>query len=152
MDWKVVEADLGTALPADYKALADHYPGVLVDSFLAVFHPVPREGNFSLREFADQTLGYLRLRREDLPHHVPYALFPEPGGLLPWGVTDNNNFLFWLTAGQPDEWQVVVTDNEEWWTHRGSMRSFLAGVLRKEIRCPVLPDDFPDDDYEVESA
>lgn len=147
VDWKAVEAELGTALPVDYRALAGTCSDVDIGGFLSVFPPLSSsEDVFSLREFAEQTLGTLRKLREDLPAEVSHPLFPEQGGLLPWGVTDNNDFLWWLTRGEPDDWPVVVTDVGQWWTHEGNMQSFLVGVLRKRIHCPLFPDDFPGED------
>ena len=34
-------------------------------------------------------------------------MFPEPGGLLPFGSTDDFYFC-WKTAGNPEDWPVVV--------------------------------------------
>ncbi|SFR23558.1 hypothetical protein SAMN04488564_10735 [Lentzea waywayandensis] len=153
VDWAAVEAELGTALPADYRVLAENYPGLDIGQFLSVFHPVSSgPDEFSLREFAEQTLGNLRKLREDVPGLIPHPLHPEPGGVLPWGVTDNNDFLCWLRKGEPDEWPVVVTSVHEWWVHEGNMQSFLVGVLKREIVCPLFPDDFPDEDVVVESV
>ncbi|MCX2953346.1 SMI1/KNR4 family protein [Lentzea sp. NEAU-D7] len=150
VDWPAVESRLGTALPADYRVLAENYPALSIDGFMGVFHVVSEKDDESdLREFAERTLGYWRALRADLPDAVPHPLYPESGGLLPWGVTDNNDFLCWLTNGEPDEWPVVVTTVHEWWTYEGTMLSFLSGILRREIVCPVLTEDFPGEDYEV---
>ncbi|MFS8101710.1 SMI1/KNR4 family protein [Lentzea alba] len=147
VDWAAVESDLGTALPTDYRVLVDNYRVLNIGDFLSVFRPVGGEDEFSLREFADQTLTNFRGLREDLPSDFPHPLYPEPGGLLPWGVTDNNDFLCWLVQGEPDQWPVVVTDVGNWWTHHGNMQSFLVGVLTGDVRCPIFPDDFPDENY-----
>ncbi|MGW6449921.1 hypothetical protein [Lentzea sp. NPDC055074] len=136
IDWRAVEAELGTALPTDYRVYADNYPALCVEGFLHVSHPV---GEWALREAAEAALVPLRGHREEFPEFVPYALFPEPGGLLPWGITDNGDDLFWSTEGDPDDWRVVVSDHAEWWTHDGGVLSFLSGLLRREIECPLLP-------------
>ncbi len=38
----------------------------------------------------------------------PYAPFPEPGGVLPWGETGGEGYLLWRTRGEPDVWTIVV--------------------------------------------
>jgi uncharacterized protein (TIGR02996 family) len=38
---------------------------------------------------------------------VPFGLFPEVGGILPFAKTDGGDFVCWRTAGEPDEWDVV---------------------------------------------
>lgn len=80
---------------------------------------------------------------------MPYALFPEPGGLLVWGVTDNGDEFYWLTEGAPDDWTVVVSSRHEWWSYDGGALSLLGGLLRREIHCPGLPDEFPEPGYQV---
>ncbi|MET9628993.1 hypothetical protein ABZX92_16155 [Lentzea sp. NPDC006480] len=146
VDWAAVEAGLGTALPTDYRVLADNYPTLCIDSFLHVFHPA---ADWSLRDQNEVTLGRMRSHREDFPELFPHPLFPEPGGLLSWGCTDNADELLWLTVGEPDEWPVVVTDRDDWYTHDGGMLSFLGGMLRGEVRCPVLGTQFPSAGYTV---
>ncbi|MFC3450510.1 hypothetical protein [Amycolatopsis speibonae] len=46
--------------------------------------------------------------RDDLPEMVPFALWPEPGGLLEWARTGNGDALYWLTEGEPEDWTTVV--------------------------------------------
>lgn len=76
---------------------------------------------------------------------VPYPLYPEPGGLVPWGTTSNGDVLFWLTASQPDRWPVVInecrTDNYE--LYEEDMTGFLAKLLGRESVSSIFPDDFP---------
>ena len=79
---------------------------------------------------------------EDELSERPYPFWPEPGGLLPFGGTDNGDTLFWLQRGSPDDWPVVVWD-------RGrlgyelldcGLTDFLAGLATGAI----LPKEFPD--------
>lgn len=41
VDWAALDADLGTALPADFRSLAEVYPVLAVDDFLLVSLPLP---------------------------------------------------------------------------------------------------------------
>jgi hypothetical protein len=128
VDWPAVEGRFGTTLPVDYKLLADNYPALNIDNFLAVVHPVGGEDTDSLLEFVERVLGWFRARREDFPEEVPFPLWPEPGGLLPWGSTDNNDHVFWLTIGEPDRWPVVTTGEGPW-----SWREGEAGKARSAL-------------------
>lgn len=150
IDWVEVHAGLGTELPVDYRVLSDNYLHLAIAGFMGVLHPDRSDTGYGLQEFVDETLGFLRDRRAIMPERMPYPLFPEPGGLLPWEVTDNNDFFFWLTSGEPDRWRVVVTDQTEWWEFEGGMQKFLVGLLRGDLVCPVFWDDFPQEGYEVE--
>jgi hypothetical protein len=100
IDWEGVEERFGTALPADFKAFCDRWgPGNI-------------EGSGPLRILADGgdvrwILEWLADSMEDgFTERAP--LFPEAGGLLPWGNTESRWWLTWRTAGEPGEWSVAV--------------------------------------------
>jgi len=38
---------------------------------------------------------------------VPFGIFPEVGGLLPFSRTPNGDWVCWRTVGEPDTWDVV---------------------------------------------
>jgi len=77
--------------------------------------------------------------------YFPYPIYPEPGGLLPWGNDENSNDYYWWTGGPPDGWVVVQNNN------RGSrlrvqpysMTGFLVAMLRGEVK--PLASDYPED-------
>ncbi|QYN24408.1 SMI1/KNR4 family protein [Amycolatopsis sp. DSM 110486] len=115
IDWAAVEAALGTALPADYRAYADTYPALYLDKLITIRHPLAVSEWAKLVEGAKPVLESFAYGRSQVPDAVPYPLFPEPGGLLPWGYDDDGADYFWRTAGSPDEWTVLVFDSGEWW-------------------------------------
>ncbi|MFJ9037742.1 hypothetical protein ACIRF8_14260 [Streptomyces sp. NPDC102406] len=41
MDWTALETRLGTALPSDFRALAEGYPALVIGDFLIVSLPAP---------------------------------------------------------------------------------------------------------------
>jgi hypothetical protein len=38
---------------------------------------------------------------------VPFGIFPEVGGVLPFATTDGGDWVCWRTEGDPDKWTVV---------------------------------------------
>jgi hypothetical protein len=138
------EAALGTALPPDYRELVARYGAGRIAGFLWVFQPGGVPDTIDLAAQA-------QAQREDLAalaaggEPLPFPLFPDPGGLLAAGMTDNGDALFWRTGGAPETWPVVVHEARGplWWTHDGDLTGFLAGVLSGAVRCPVFPRDFP---------
>ncbi|WP_330461628.1 hypothetical protein OIB37_35030 [Streptomyces sp. NBC_00820] len=52
----------------------------------------------------------------------PYPLQPSPGGLLIWGTTMDADRLCWFTAGDSQEWPVVV------WSRDGQYETFTMGA------------------------
>jgi hypothetical protein len=113
-DWAAIESDLGPRLPADYKLVAQTFPYGWFRTFIRV-HPPERLHDYdqSLSEFAAGHLNALREWRATGEVSFPYPLFPEPGGVLPWGSIRSPGLAFWLTGpGGPDDWPVVVAAEE----------------------------------------
>lgn len=112
-----VEAELGTALPADYKELVHRYGYGAFCSFLHLWSPF-----FTECTMMGQAHGALEADRElarSSPNAVPFALFPEREGALPWARSDNGDVVYWLTRGEPDAWPVAL------WNPRGGERYAL---------------------------
>ena len=104
--WAAVEASLGLRMPASYKLMVDLFGASSWHGFLHVLSPFD-EGS-SLRLRGAEILEADRVSRASFPTHYPLPLYPEPGGLLPWAVTDNGDTLYFVTKGPPDEWPTVI--------------------------------------------
>lgn len=100
-DWSAVEAALGTALPADFKAFIGVYGSGEINCTLEINNPFHVEGD----EPGEWWQGAAGRYQDFVP--LPYPVFPEPGGLLPFGWLGDINTLNWLTVGPPDRWPVV---------------------------------------------
>jgi hypothetical protein len=147
-DWASVEAGVRTALPSDYKRYVDAYGFGRIDRFLWVFHPTTANRHFRLGDEISGQLDALRQVRDE-GERIPYPLFPEDGGILPWGRTDNGDVCYWLRRGSdPDRWIVAVNESRgpDWDEFEGSMTEFLVAVLARRYTCFVFPDSFPSDD------
>lgn len=137
--WEPIEAELKTSLPPDYKGFVRLYGRGYFMRFLGI--SVPRSHNPNTR-FELQVPLTCEIFESFDDEDRPYPLWPKPGGLVPFGGTDNGDELFWLPHGPPEDWKVVVWD-------RGLMRfevmdcdltDFLAGLATGAIS----PDAFPD--------
>lgn len=67
------------------------------------------------------------------------TIFPEPGGLLPFGCCENGVWWCWRTVGNCDEWTILdIYDWDEDGCREYSMcfSTFLFKVLRGEIELP----------------
>ncbi len=77
-------------------------------------------------------LDTLREWRSEGHGRFPYPLFPEPGGLLPWGAVVEGGYAFWLTApsDDPDQWPVVIASQDcyVWARFGGPVSEFLVEV------------------------
>ena len=144
VDWAAVERALAFAVPEDYRELADRYPVFTIDGFLTVFRPGTPGGDL-LRP--DALLDRLRELRADSPADVAFRLWPEDGGLYPWGITTNGEGLYW-DMSTPSGCVVVDGRTGRW--ESGSLTGrFLLDCLTRQRPCPVFPDTFPSPGWTV---
>jgi len=93
-----------------------------------------RSADDQMRLLSDSTNDQLenwRHWRAERHGQFPYPIFPEPGGLLPWGDIRGGGVAFWLTErADPDGWPVVVTSHEcEYWDRfDGTVCEFPIGI------------------------
>jgi hypothetical protein len=155
-DWLEVFAHIGTRLPQDYVQFYKRYgEGYFYSishrmsaniSIYAGRYEGPIGRSFSFRKCAPERLTELRLRKERRPKSVPFPLYWEPGGLLPWGSATNDTDLCWKVRGElVDNWTVVAlrATNGQHESFDVAMTVFLKGVVDGSIHCSLLPKGFP---------
>lgn len=138
--WKGVEALLGLGLPPDYRAFVAEYGSGSFAGFLFVLNPFSRTEGIEFFSGVGVLCNALRdLKSFNGEKEVPFGVYPERPGLLPWGGDTNGNGLYWLTSGRPSAWPCIVGAGRptRWERFDLPMTSFLTGVLRREIRCKV---------------
>jgi len=129
VDWSQMGRDLGVKFPADYRELLAIVPGVNIQNWLHLWHPLQRP----LGSWRQRVTGWpraLEMFRELRPE-FPFSTNREPGGLLPWGDVNDDYVLCWHMNGPVDQWPVVVVDYSltEWELFQGSMSEFLVDLL-----------------------
>ncbi|HZM82874.1 MAG TPA: SMI1/KNR4 family protein [Candidatus Limnocylindrales bacterium] len=105
--WPRLFDELGTTLPADYMSFMEAYGVGLWSDWLGLYTPLRFEKNglvFNAKQMLD---GYRELRAQ-FPEYFPLAVWPEPGGFLPFASSVDGDDLGWLTVGQPDDWPLAV--------------------------------------------
>lgn len=109
-DWGAVEAAIGLRLPADYKAFIGTYGSGTINNCLEIWNPFDFHGD--IREEWRRCAAVYQ-DWEDLGREIPCLVFPQVGGLLPFGTLGDVNFLNWLTIEEPDRWPFVYFDRDE---------------------------------------
>ena len=144
-EWKFVESTIGTVLPTDYKQFIDAYGSGSIDRFVSIFNPFSKNEHVNLVDAIRTKLDALRELQNEFESERKYFLFPDAGGLLPFGGTDNGDVFFWKTSGEPDQWPVVVNESRapEFEEFPTDMTSFLAGILTRTISSTIFPRAFP---------
>jgi SUKH superfamily protein len=144
-EWELIESTIGTVLPADYKQFIDTYGSGAIGRFVSIFNPFSKNQHVNLLDAIRTKLDALRELQGEFESERRYPLFPEAGGLLPFGGTDNGDVFFWKTSGEPDQWPVVINESRapEYEEFAIDMTGFLAGILMRTITSAILPRAFP---------
>lgn len=130
VDWAAVEARVGTALPGDYKRLAEIFGRGAFDGFLRLHVP---GGAFVSDDFVRHTewLGeWARTHPSGL--WDPYEVYPAPGGLLEWANSEQAHQFYWLTEGpDPDRWPILAKEDvpDSWKRFDGTTAEFVYRLL-----------------------
>jgi hypothetical protein len=140
VDWGVVEAELGTALPADFELLSSLYPAFDLGDFLRVVTPSPGQERAWVQGVRDD-LEIVAEWCEDAELAVPLCPYPTSGGLLPWATSLQGDFFLWSTSpAGPGEWAITVASrNGGWWHYTGGMVQFLADLVTGAVELWELP-------------
>src|SRR5215208_2656346 len=141
--WPAVERRLGTPLPTDFKAFTERYGSGKVDDFLYLFNPFVSGQDGNLLVEKDRVLASYCQTRVRYPERLPLPPFPDEGGLLPLGRTDNGDELYWVTQGHPDGWPVALLESRATLqeVHRMPVTGFLAALAANQLASRILPDD-----------
>ena len=146
-EWWLVEQRLGVALPTDYRDFIFAYGTGLFARFFRVYSPFAA-GSMSLYSSVQDTCEWRRNTKREFPDRVPYPIYPESPGILPWGNDENGHDYYWFMEGGPDDWIVLADDvrGRGFSEHRCSMTEYLADVILGRVE-PLAGDRFTEDDW-----
>jgi hypothetical protein len=147
--WPSIESTIGVALPQDYKDYIETYGSGQIGRFLWPANPFSQNKWLTLQNQIVVRLHSLKAIKEEWgEEECPYPLYPEVGGLLPWGYTSNGDTLFWLTRGAPQAWSVVINEarGSEFEQFSDSMTGFLTKLITGELHSSIIPYDALDRD------
>ena len=139
-DWSAVSAELGTALPGDYRELIETYGGGLFDEYLYVLEPSSSNSAYDLVTWQRERTEGLELMWAD---GEPRPAELDGGArLIVWAATDYGDCVYWLAepGASPDGWTVMVEQGHgPGWEHfpMGAV-AFLAGTLTGDVRSELL--------------
>lgn len=140
--WEEVEKKIGIIFPEDYKLFIDSYGEGGINEFLWILSPFSENENLnSIEKFKLMQEAYISMQRE-FPEQFLFDFYNGKSGLFPWGITDNGDELFWNFKGDTLEIVVYESRYARNMSYIMGMEEFLCKLLKKEIECPIFPDDF----------
>ena len=131
IDWNAA----GTELPPDFVELAELYGAGTFDEGIAILVPGHASEAFDLVRQTEAQRSALRALREqgfEPPH--------DPEQLLPWGIDEGGNVLWWLMQGEPARWPAVANEarGDEWQTFDGGAVHALTALLSGRVQSDFL--------------
>lgn len=142
-EWDKLQEQHNVFFPKDYIAFVDFYGGGAIDVFLWIYTPWGENENINFFECAEEVIEAYKISHDEFPDDFPFKVYPENGGLLPFGGTDNGDDFYWLKTGDnPDFWRIVVYDGRStnYYEYEMSLTDFIVGVITGDVQCEVLPD------------
>lgn len=159
-DWGDIQAELGTALPSDFKELCERFgPGYFSSTVWVKCDedndPLWSWWRRNVENVSREPSEYGRL-------YEPYGLYGVSGkkGLLNWGASDAPALFFWLADADenPDAWPILISGepaSNQWITRNLATSEFLYNLVKYpesetfSMRDPEAPPSFtsldPDD-------
>ena len=142
-DWAAVEQFLGSSLPGDYKSLVGDGNALVFDGELFIASPFDRRPTTSLVPLVASASWAAAVLRSSFPEDFDMPIFPEPGGILCWGVDGGGGEYFWDTRpDDPNQWTVVITGRPilepGGQRHPCALREYFAGLSDGSIAAAAL--------------
>jgi hypothetical protein len=133
--WAFIERELGITLPSDYREFIFRFGSGVLCYHFRVFNVFSKDQYIGLPGVHRVCENLRAFKKEEGDEYIPYAIFPERPGILPWGNDCNGNEYYWFTQGGPEEWTVVKSERGgPLWKEFGyTMTTFLAKALKREV-------------------
>jgi hypothetical protein len=74
---------------------------------------------------------------------MPFDVFPDHGGLLPFSLDEANVRMCWLTQGRPDSWPIVIMwqrGPDGFQVFNVTLVEFLTRILIRDITLECWPE------------
>jgi hypothetical protein len=145
--WLKVQERLGLTLPADYKDLIDCYGTGFLAGWILPYNPFAKNETMNLfwiLNLHHQSTNQIRGKsKSNWSIVAPYQLYPEPGGLLPWGRSSSFEItMFWQVEGKPDSWTTILYNllRGEYEVWKYGLVDFLYRLYSRNIKSLLLPE------------
>lgn len=153
MKWPLIEDNL--SFPSDYVDFINTYGSGRIAEFIVIFNPFSQNEDvnfFEQYKFILEDLNYLNESDSD---YYKYQLYPKDNGLIPVGVTDNGDYIFWVVNSKrnSDLWgaAIIPSRSPEVEYSDNGLTTFLESLLANRVKYKSFPDSFPPDVVKFET-
>jgi hypothetical protein len=155
--WETFEVITGIALPDDYKDYFQVFGTGIIGGVVLPYSPFCTrpwwQVRYASRAWVPEALNIPAANWQFGVHPCPYAVYPEPDGVLPWGQTDNGDRLFWLRHGSPHDWHILVNEarSSSFEPCACSMTEWVCGWIPGALASTIMPYDALDQTHLFET-
>jgi hypothetical protein len=149
-DFLLIENQIGSKLPNDYKEYIRHYGNCMWFRHIYISSPFYENNKFSLLGWHKQNIQQLRILFESPLPLIKYPIFPELNGIFLCGGDIFGEMIAWITEGYPDNWSIAYFNYDCALFNRYDMG--LTTFLLKLVKNEIHPDCFPCDLHDLFKA
>jgi len=141
-EWEEYQKKYNCEFPSEYKKFINAYGTGCISDFLWILTPFESNEEINIFHRAEIMYASYNYMKDLFPGEYNYSIYPEEGGLLPWGYTDNGDELYFKLTNET----VVVfgARYSDFYEYDMGMVEFLYKLFMKKIKCNAFPVSFID--------
>ena len=140
--WQYMREKYNLIFPKDYRLFIDTYGSGSFNNFLWVMSPFSLNDNLNLlKKFNDLKRSFCTMK-SILPDMLMEEFYDGVKGLLPWGITDNGDELYWNVQKEYSQIVVFSCRYSEKLEFDLTFGDFLDQIFSQKIMCSIFPEDF----------
>ncbi|OAT48886.1 hypothetical protein M997_0808 [Proteus hauseri ATCC 700826] len=143
-EWPLI--DNKYSFPNDYIEFITQYGSGKIDNFLTLFNPFSNNDDLNFFKQKEWIISDLSELNKSDPEYYLFPLYPNINGLLPIGITDNGDYLFWvISSDNSNLWNIAIiaSRSPDIEYQQGNLTHFINNILSRKIRCMSFPEHFP---------
>ncbi|EOT1259471.1 SMI1/KNR4 family protein [Cronobacter sakazakii] len=143
--WPLIAGSIN--FPPDYVDFINTYGSGRIADFIVIFNPFSKDENLSFFDQFNYILEDLNYLIESDKEYYKYNFYPEDNGLIPVGVTDNGDYIFWVVASKENSEQwgtaIIPARSPDVEYFECNLVSLIEQILDKSLKARPLPNTFP---------
>lgn len=139
-DWMGFQKKFNIKFPSDYVKFIETYGTGSINNFLWILTPYESNQNINIFSKAEIMRDSYNYMKNMFPGIFSYCIYPDEGGLLPWGYTDNSDELYFDLKN--DTIIVMESRYSDIYEYKMGMIEFLYKLFMKDINCNAFPESF----------
>ncbi|EKY3200908.1 SMI1/KNR4 family protein [Cronobacter turicensis] len=143
--WPLIAGSIN--FPSDYVDFINTYGSGRIAEFIVIFNPFSKDENLSFFDQYNYILEDLNYLIEADKDYYKYKLYPEDNGLIPVGVTDNGDYIFWVVTSKENSEQwgtaIIPARSPDVEYFECNLVTLIEQILDRSLKARSLPDAFP---------